>query len=361
MNPRALIPLVAGLGIGGLALKLGISTLQDAKAGHGTSAKVRLWSAREDIPRGTEIAAEMLQELAFPADAIPPGAFKAEDKEKLLGRIPRLVAPAGLPILESMLCSPGTRPGIFPKPGLRAIAVKIDASSGVDYHIEPGCFVDVLGSFPVKGSGTRGQMIAKTVVENVEVAAVGPRTSPSSGKDEPDKNPDRNVRAVTLFVTPEQAKKILLAEQQGPFKLCMRGSDGPTPAAEPADEDDFAAEPAADDTTPSPALAWLRELFNKPTEPPPPAQPIALATTPALPLSDAWVLKIFRGHDEETIRFKDRTSNERIEGPSDDAATLFGDPPRPASGTRGLEPHRGQPPQPQPQAEEEAKPEERRE
>jgi Flp pilus assembly protein CpaB len=304
MNVRALVPLIAGLGIGGLALALGINTLKNAQAAKRPAPKVKIWAAKEEIPRGVTIAEEMLQEVAFGAEAVPKGAF--QKKEELVGRVPRLVAPAGLPVLEEMLCPPGTKAGIFVKQGYRAVAVKIDAGSGVDFHLEPGSYVDVVASFKVKRDG-RAETIAKTIVENAEIAAVGPRISPTTGSEADAKDKGRAVRAVTLFVKHEDAKKLLLAEQQGRIKLCLRGeadsalvndeqvvSDGDltgVPRPEPKEE-----EPPAQPN-------WLEQFLA--------AQRAFAAARPSGP--PPWELRIYRGKQEELLRFKNSNSRELAE------------------------------------------------
>jgi pilus assembly protein CpaB len=324
MNAKALIPLLAGLGIGGLALVLGVKTLKNARAGQQSTAKVRIWAAREDIPRGTTLKEEMLAEVPYPTDALPKGAFMK--KEELVGRVPRLVAPGGLPIVESMLSAPGTRPGICVKPGYRAVAVKIDAGSGVDYHLEPGSFVDVVGSFKINRTG-HTETIARTVVENAEVAAVGPRVSPTSGNEGEKKEKERSqaVRAVTLFVKPEQVPKLLLAEQEGKIKLSMRGTQ-PESAVDGnqfARDVELTGDPAESKAEPASAagspLDWLRGLFAKPAAEPP-AVAAAAALPPPPPALAGWVLKIYRGNKEEVVQFKSADSNERLAPDTADAA-----------------------------------------
>ncbi len=318
MNARALIPLIAGLGIGALALILGINTLKNARAAQRPAAKVKVWVARENIPRGTEIREDMLTTVALPVDAVPKGAFKESDKAQLVGRVPQMVAPANLPVLETMLAPPGTRPGIFVKPGYRAVAVKIDAGSGVDYHLEPGCFVDVVASFKVRRDG-RTETIAKTIVENAELAAVGPRLSPV-GADENAQARSQNIRAVTLFVRPDQVKTLLLAEQQGRIKLCLRGSEDEAAINDPKWISDLELMGVNDQSAqvgnaPQPtiqsaasALSWLRGLFAQAATPREPR--LALAT----PAPEPWVLHIYRGERAEVVQFKSRDSSERLEG-----------------------------------------------
>lgn len=223
MNPKALIPLVVGLGIAGLAAKLGLDYIKKAE---GKQAKmVQLWTPVADVPRGAAIVETMIKPLAFPSNAIPAGALA--DKEKIVGRVPHTGAPAGLPILDSMLLPPGVQAGVRVPPGLRAVAVKVDESSGVDYHLEPGSRVDVVGVFSVRKNNQR-ETIARTLLEDVEVAAVGARIAPSAPKsaEAPDgksKSRESKPGAVTLLVKPEQVPTLHLAEQKGKIKLCLRG------------------------------------------------------------------------------------------------------------------------------------------
>jgi pilus assembly protein CpaB len=230
MNARALIPLIAGLGIGGLALKLGLDFVQRARGAQ--SADTQVLVAQQDIPRWVTIDDNMLNEVVFPAKAVPPGAFV--DREELVGRVLRMATPGGVPILESMLLPPGAKPGLVVPKGFRAVAVKIDEGSGVDYHLEPGCRVDVIGYFSVRKGGET-QMVAQTILKDIEVGAVGPQLS-SAGNSEKDESAkvdsrrQQKVRAVTLFVKPGKVPTLHMAEQRGKIKLAMRGSDEDTPS-----------------------------------------------------------------------------------------------------------------------------------
>lgn len=227
MNTKAMIPLIAGLGIAGVAGKLGYDYVKKAQGAQ--TQRIQLWAVMEDVPRGRAIGESDLKPLAFPAELAPPGALA--DKSKILGRVPHTGVPSGVPVLETMLLPVGTPPGIHVPPGLRAVAVKIDESSGVDNHLQPGCRVDVVGYFTVKTQNNRNETIARTIVENVEVAAVGQRLAPDA-PERPSNDPkakksaptrDKPARAATLLVTPEQVPLILLAEHRGEIKLSMRG------------------------------------------------------------------------------------------------------------------------------------------
>jgi Flp pilus assembly protein CpaB len=228
MNTKAVIPLVAGLGIAGLAAKLGLDYVKKAQ---GSEAKtVDLWSVLADVPRGVAIDDTMLVAMKFPAEIAPTTAIA--EKSKLIGRVPHTGVPAGVPVLDTMLLAPGTKAGVFVPPGFRAVAVKIDESSGVDNHLQPGCRVDVVGYFTIKNANGKPETIARTIIENVEVAAVGQRiaaeapakTDPKDKKASTPKQ-EKPARATTLLVKPDQVPTLLLAEQKGEIKLSMRGSD----------------------------------------------------------------------------------------------------------------------------------------
>ena len=71
MNGKALIPLVAGLGIGGFALWMGVQTLRSVKGAQRPAENTSVWAAKETIPRGTEITEEMGITVPFPQALLP--------------------------------------------------------------------------------------------------------------------------------------------------------------------------------------------------------------------------------------------------------------------------------------------------
>ncbi len=71
MNAKSMIPLVVGLAIGGYALKLVFDTVKNARGAEPDT--VQVWTAREDIPRGTSIDEAMILAVEFPASAVPAG------------------------------------------------------------------------------------------------------------------------------------------------------------------------------------------------------------------------------------------------------------------------------------------------
>lgn len=333
MNAKAIIPLIAGLGIAGLGGKLGFDYIRKAQGA--TPKLVQFWAPIADVPRGTAIDETMLQPVGFPAAIAPKDAIT--DKAKLIGRVPHTGAPAGLPILESMLFPAGTMPGLHVPAGLRAIAVKIDESSGVDYHLQPGCHVDVVGYFTTRRNN-KSETLARTLVEDVEVAAVGARIAPTAPeREDPNakkKKAPEKARAVTLLVKPEQAPVLHLAEQKGKIKLSLRGDNDDAMAVSDArtSEAEVLGEPT--EPTEHEGLAELVKGFfgsddEKAQEEP---APVATLTPPEPPAPVyAHVMVLYNGTDRRVLGWEAGKSMDPVELTSG-GPNIFKDPPAPPAG-----------------------------
>ena len=312
MKAKALIPLIAGLGIGGLALKMGFDTLKNAKGTQKSVESVQVWGAARDILRGDVVTEDMLKPINYPTNLLPGGAFK--EKKEIVGRVCEIDTPGNMVVLDHTLLLPGETRRLRVKPGFRAVSVKIDEGSGVDFHLDPGCFVDVIGSFTVRGDGGKQETVASTLLENVEVAAVGERISPSTAQEEEGKRPEkRKVRAVTLFVKPEQVAKLHVTEQKGRIKLALR-----------SDEDGGILE----------TKQWVTEAEltgQRPEMPAPQPKPannpfdtsaIAMLTKPAEPVEENWVVGIYRGSagKKEEVVFSDKNATQAMSPTSDATA-----------------------------------------
>ncbi len=321
MNAKALIPLIAGLGIGGLALKMGFDTLKNARGTQKPVDAVQVWGAARDILRGDVVTEDMLKPITFPSNLLPSGAVS--EKDEIIGRVCEIDTPTSMIILDHTLLPPGETRRLRVKPGFRAVSVKIDEGSGVDFHLEPGCFVDVVGSFNVRGDGGKVETVASTLLENVEVAAVGERISPATAKEDEGKRPEkRKVRAVTLFVKPEQVAKLHVTEQKGRIKLALRSDD---------------------DGGTIRNGQWVSELElsgQRRQAPPPPSEPagdpfdasaLAMLMTPSEPAQQNWVVGIYRGSaaKKEEVVFSDKNAIEPLTPTSDASAPWPLSPPTP--------------------------------
>ncbi|MFH1746232.1 MAG: Flp pilus assembly protein CpaB [Planctomycetota bacterium] len=323
MNFKTLIPLIAGLGVGGFALKIGVDTLQNAKGKEATTTQV--WTPKMAIPRGTKITEDLIQPLDFPADLVPSGALL--DKEQVIGRVPRIDTPAGLPVLDEMLLPPGSLAGIHVPEGYRAVAVKIDEGSGVDFHLEPGCHVDVVGYFTIQ-KGNERDTVARTLIENVAVAAVGARLSAVSGEEG---GKSRPTRAVTLLVKPDKVPTLHLAEQRGKIKLSMRNEEdfeevGDIPQISESkllqnltagEEEDDEGNTQQSGSSQSSLASLFENMFGGASQQSAPVAPVVapVVTTiapPPPPADPPWEVLVYRGGKQEVVRFVNCSSRQRV-------------------------------------------------
>jgi pilus assembly protein CpaB len=306
MNVKTVIPLVAGLAIGGIALKLGADTLKKARGAQQVDM-VDVWTAAEDVFRGQMIEEHLLKSMKFPSKLVPEWAFT--DKEEVIGRVAKSTTFTGEIFHSEALLPEGARPGLPVPKGVRAVAVKIDESSGVDYHLEPGSRVDVVASFQVR-EGAKQKTIARTILENVEVAAVGQRTHAIVTTSEEDEGRNvRKVRAVTLFVPPDKVPTLHLAENRGRIKLSMRGdghSDvGALSKAAPVNEDELLGR-KTEKKNPLGAQAsgFFANLFSGSKDPKPEPEPQPpVVQKPAQPTGPQYVHVMVVRNGEQVTRY----------------------------------------------------------
>ena len=221
MKSKALIPLAVGLLVGVIAIKYSMD-LSKPKGARGDSELTTVLVARKDIPATAEIVAEMLVIAKSPrSPLIPADAFHKPDD--LIGRVAVKSIPQGAPILPSMIAPPGTEPGLIVrvKEGYRAVAVKIDESTGVGYLVKPGDWVDVLVVMDVKrGQRSRPETVSRVIVQRVQVGAVGQDLSDIS-----EEGNNTHAKSVTLLVKEEDVPKLHLAQTRGKITLAMRGQE----------------------------------------------------------------------------------------------------------------------------------------
>jgi pilus assembly protein CpaB len=170
--------------------------------------------AVRDMPAGTRLRKTDIKVVRIPQRDVPKAAV-TEEKDAL-DRV--LLYPVNnnellaATRLSSLLGGEGIPATI--EPGKRAIAVPITDASGVAGLIQPRSRVDVLFS----RTGTLAEASTSTILQDVEVLAVGRLTQ--AGQTADPKAP--RVPVATLLVTPEDARKLELAKNQGKISLALR-------------------------------------------------------------------------------------------------------------------------------------------
>ena len=201
---------------------------------------------RVNIPSRTVITPDMLTMASLDEDKVPRGALT--DATVAAGQVATQRLVAQQPILRTHITDRATAfglAGIVPA-GMRAVTVPVDPVTGVAGLLKPGDRVDVIATFEVGET-----LVAQTVLQDVELLALGTHTTDlppaeavAETKDEQTPSDDtaqaRRERVeypnATLGVTPEDAQRLLLAEQRGKLRLALR----------PVGEHDFVPVPAHD-------------------------------------------------------------------------------------------------------------------
>ena len=239
--------------------------------------------AARNMEIGTLIKDSDFKMVEWPG-ALPPGAIVK--KEDAVGRGVIIAIYDSEPIIESRLAPKGAGAGLAAniKPGMRAVALRVNDVNGLAGFVIPGMHVDVLisGTPPNNPNPTAGA-VAKTLLQNIEILSAGQNIQ----KDAEGKPVVVNL--VNVLVTPDQAEVLNLATNDTRVQLVLRNP--------------------IDHATAVTKGAWLQELYSGAI---PKALPVArrAARPRADPLPPAsapkpegpFVLEIINGtHRTETV------------------------------------------------------------
>jgi len=218
MSARSLLMVALALILGGSAAVGVNSFMQGASGPRGAAVPVVV--AVVDLPRGGSITPEAVKIKEFPRDLVPAGALSKLEDAVNRGIFVPLTKDE--PVLESKLAPKGAGRGLsalIPR-GMRAYSVKVpDVAQGVAGFILPGNRVDVLLSLgEISGTNATGGGMTTTLLENVEILAVDQKMdAPSENKVD-----TKDLRSVTLLVTPQQANRLDLGQNKGMLHLALR-------------------------------------------------------------------------------------------------------------------------------------------
>lgn len=185
--------------------------------GQRTSPIIPMVIATADIPAGTRLSPALFR--LEPRSNEGLGNEALQDLSEIEGIYSRAMIAANTPVLRSALTRsqpPGDIVHRIPS-GYRAVAIPVNALTGVEGWVRPGATVDVVWST------TRGDDTAvSTIVENARVLSV-------------ERSLDTEVAAktgapsmpnhVTLLATTGDAQKIQLAKTAGSLSLSLRGAE----------------------------------------------------------------------------------------------------------------------------------------
>ncbi|MGI9506145.1 MAG: Flp pilus assembly protein CpaB [Geminicoccaceae bacterium] len=173
-----------------------------------------------DIPAGRFIKPQDVRWQRWPTDDVPENYLvKGETtKESVIGAVARRGLFSGQPITNASVVKPGDRGFLAAvlSPGMRAVSVPINATSGNSGLIFPGDRVDLILTQTLDGDTTR--RVSETVLPNIRIIAMGVSTG-----DDPKKGQHHEkARTATLEVTPREAESVALVTELGKLSLSLR-------------------------------------------------------------------------------------------------------------------------------------------
>lgn len=200
--------------------------------------RVEVLVAKTPIAEAQKLTEENMMWKKWPQDGTFPGTIKRKDGQGVLeaieGRVSRAVA-QGEPILKNaVVAADSTYVAASLKEGMRAVAIKVTATSTAGGFVGPGDYVDVILTYRQKIEGVSSdpaikarqeQVISEnvdsyateTVLQNVKVLAVD--QSAVRG----DEKKAVVAKTVTLEVTPRQAEILSVTSKAGDLSLTLRG------------------------------------------------------------------------------------------------------------------------------------------
>ena len=199
---------------------------QQANAAPAVPLGPKVLVAKKALPVGTIIDADSfsfqpwpkeLMQAAYYVDGSPEG-----DTKSLMGTVVRYPITAGQPVTRGSLVGPKDRGFLAAAlgPGMRAVTVPVNTSTGVAGFVFPGDHVDMVLTQTVEGGGDGPALkVSETIVRNLRVLATDQRISE---KGDDGKTEVKTFTNVTLESTPRIAEKIAVAQSMGTLSLSLR-------------------------------------------------------------------------------------------------------------------------------------------
>jgi pilus assembly protein CpaB len=298
MNLKTIMPLGLAIVLGLVAAFVAKNALSKRNANPEAVAKVKIIVAKRDISPGKQLSPEDVTFSEMPGSVPPPGTYN--DFSAVAGRVACASGIAqGLPITEPVLAAKGTGSGLqaLIPPGMRAVTIDINETTGLAGMVQPGCMVDVVTTLRTTKGDTS---VARTVVQNVKVTAVGNRVNPNPSPEQAEQGP---ARSVTLLVTPKDAAAIELAASIARPRLVLRSNqDGVPVVMEGVTLADLLGEPKeqADPFT-APVKLDHDPVKTEPTTKP--AQVVA-TSTPEVQPDIVRNVTVIRAGAESSVKFR---------------------------------------------------------
>jgi len=199
---------------------------QQAAAAPAVPLGPKVLVAKKALPVGTIIDADSFAYQPWPKELMQSAYYvdgSADgDTKSLMGTVVRYPITAGQPVTRGSLVGPQDRGFLAAAlgPGMRAVTVPVNTSTGVAGFVFPGDHVDLVLTQTVEGGGEGSPLkVSETIVRNLRVLATDQRVSE---KGDDGKTEIKTFTNVTLEATPRIAEKVAVAQSMGILSLSLR-------------------------------------------------------------------------------------------------------------------------------------------
>jgi len=179
--------------------------------------------AEVDLAAGTFIKPHHLRWQRWPTDDVPASYVLKDQRaqDEMVGAVVRRGIAGGAPVTDGAVVKPGDRGFLAAvlAPGMRAVSVPINPTSGNAGLIFPGDHVDLILTQTIDNDNTgETRRVSETVLRDIRIIAMGTETgdTPEEGQVH------AGARTATFEVTPRQAEKIALVTELGKLSLSLR-------------------------------------------------------------------------------------------------------------------------------------------
>ena len=169
--------------------------------------------ATKDIAARSVVASDMVR-----LERVPKGTKHAKavsQTSQVLGQVTTQPIVAGEQILTTRLFSSVQHSGLSYQlaTGSRAVSIGINQKVSVAYQVRPGDFVDVIVSYELPTQNR--ESVSTIMLQGIQVLAIG--SEMKAGAAAP-----TSAETITLSVKPEEAERLVWAEDYGKIRLVLR-------------------------------------------------------------------------------------------------------------------------------------------
>lgn len=260
MNTRSVLMIVAALVIAGAAALLARSWLGNGQQAEAAQAEkkpdVEVLVAATNLPSGRLIQKGDLTWQHWPEKNLSEHYIRkvsGNEEADLMGAVVRTGVRASEPLTQGGIVKKGDRGfmSAILAPGMRAVSIRVSATTGVSGFIFPGDRVDLILTQSIDRDNGNKLRASETVLKNVRVIGIDQRVDDQE-------NAPNVAKTVTIEVNPTQAEQIALLSDMGEMTLSLRSLGDPEITA--------AEDAALDKGTPEKGqtITWDRDVSRIP-------------------------------------------------------------------------------------------------